>query len=359
MKLYISETIKRMRKGKGWTQEDLASMLGVTCQAVSRWENALAYPDIELLPQLSALFDIGIDKLFGVDKESEEQKLTQYKQELSEDIDANIRLTEQYLIASPRNAYFKYKLMKLYQMKGLAFAKSKLEALRKLCYAILDADTCEAWMKSAAVGIMIAVDEDSHVGEWVTLLDGNRPLSSQTSLINRYQYRGESDRYNRAIQEDIVRSLDAMFLRDFCKMDTDGQKIPSARVAGQKCILQIMDVLRKPELEVDAWIEKRAFAYLRLSAAQFGCGNIKDGYEALAVAVSLYLKYASLPTGTELKYNCASLDRISFAKSKSCKDILTEVYAYLTDPAYGWDWFNTVREEPRFVELIKPIESKL
>lgn len=46
MKLYVGENLKRLRSEKNVTQEAVAEYLGVTYQAVSRWENGLAYPDI-------------------------------------------------------------------------------------------------------------------------------------------------------------------------------------------------------------------------------------------------------------------------------------------------------------------------
>ncbi len=58
MKLNIGENIKRLRKQKDLTQEELAEILGVTCQSVSRWEKGLCYPDMELIPIISSLFDI-------------------------------------------------------------------------------------------------------------------------------------------------------------------------------------------------------------------------------------------------------------------------------------------------------------
>lgn len=358
--LYISETVKRLRKEKNMTQEELAAVLGVSCQAISRWENSLAYPDIELLPQISAFFDVDIDSLFGTDKEREAQKVQEYLKTLPSDIDACIAHTQRYLDALPRSAYLKYRLMKLYQVKGLAFAQSKLETMRKLCYGILDAEVDKAWLKSAAVAIMISVEDDSGVQDWLAVFSNTQtPMDAKAALINRYQYRKMYKKYNKAIQEDIAERLNYIFVRDFCKMDAEGGKDPASRAAGQKTVLALVDTLRDPNIEIDGWIETRAFAYLRLSAGEFGCGNMESGYQALADAVRLYIAYATLPQNTQLKYNHASLDEICFVKTKSCHEILSEVYACLTDPGYGWDWFAPVRESEKFVERIKPIKKLL
>ena len=60
---------EKLRKENGLTQEKMASSLGVTFQAVSRWENGTAYPDIELIPKLAAMFKVSIDTLLGYQAE--------------------------------------------------------------------------------------------------------------------------------------------------------------------------------------------------------------------------------------------------------------------------------------------------
>ena len=57
--------IARKRKELGMTQEQLAGALGISYQAVSKWENELSSPDISTLPLLADLFGITIDELFG------------------------------------------------------------------------------------------------------------------------------------------------------------------------------------------------------------------------------------------------------------------------------------------------------
>lgn len=63
----FGQTIAAYRKERAMTQEQLAQELGITAQAVSKWENGQSYPDIQLLPQLADLFEISLDELFGRD----------------------------------------------------------------------------------------------------------------------------------------------------------------------------------------------------------------------------------------------------------------------------------------------------
>lgn len=59
----MGQRIAELRKKRGLTQEELAEQLGVSPQAVSKWENDLACPDIMTLPKLADFFNVTIDEL--------------------------------------------------------------------------------------------------------------------------------------------------------------------------------------------------------------------------------------------------------------------------------------------------------
>ena len=61
----LGNKIAELRKEKGMTQEALANALGVSNQAVSKWEANQSCPDIQLLPQIADFFGISVDSLFG------------------------------------------------------------------------------------------------------------------------------------------------------------------------------------------------------------------------------------------------------------------------------------------------------
>lgn len=60
----IGNNIKQLRQQKNLTQEQVAEKLGVSYQAVSKWENKANTPDITLLPEIANLFGVSIDALF-------------------------------------------------------------------------------------------------------------------------------------------------------------------------------------------------------------------------------------------------------------------------------------------------------
>ncbi len=65
----LGKRISDLRKRKGFTQDQLAEEMGVSSQAVSKWENDISCPDIGLLPHLADFFGVTLDELMRGDQE--------------------------------------------------------------------------------------------------------------------------------------------------------------------------------------------------------------------------------------------------------------------------------------------------
>lgn len=79
--LNIAGNIARLRQDRKLTQAELADFLGVTKGSVSKWENGQSMPDILILPQLAAYFNVTIDELIGYEPQlSQEQIKIIYKE---------------------------------------------------------------------------------------------------------------------------------------------------------------------------------------------------------------------------------------------------------------------------------------
>lgn len=71
----IGKKLADLRKSRSYTQEKLSSIIGVSPQAISKWESDTTMPDIMLLPVIAEVFDISIDELFGIKSQAKGQML--------------------------------------------------------------------------------------------------------------------------------------------------------------------------------------------------------------------------------------------------------------------------------------------
>ena len=63
---YTGKRILELRQAKGWTQKQLAEIIGVTDKAVSKWERGINYPDLSLLEPLANVFETTVADLLGL-----------------------------------------------------------------------------------------------------------------------------------------------------------------------------------------------------------------------------------------------------------------------------------------------------
>jgi len=75
MHIRFGETIRRLRREKGLTQEALAARLNVSFQTISKWERDESWPDLSMLPVLAGFFDVRTDDLLGLDQAENERRI--------------------------------------------------------------------------------------------------------------------------------------------------------------------------------------------------------------------------------------------------------------------------------------------
>ena len=117
MNVKIGEKIKALRKRDDITQERLSEVLGVTGQAVSKWESGSSYPDIEYITPLANIFNVTIDYLFDYDIAEKRQKIQEYLTQYGKcnlnnpfDCDVPINLMRQALAEFPADEMLLLKL---------------------------------------------------------------------------------------------------------------------------------------------------------------------------------------------------------------------------------------------------------
>ena len=82
MDIMLAENIRRLRKERSLTQEQLAEVLGVTTGAVYKWEARLSMPELNLIMELADFFDTSVDVLLGYEMSADETALMDGSHEL-------------------------------------------------------------------------------------------------------------------------------------------------------------------------------------------------------------------------------------------------------------------------------------
>ena len=86
----IGDIIRKYRKNKGMTQEEMAACLGVTTPAVNKWEKGNTLPDITLLVPIARLLGIATDELLSFKIELADEEINQYLSNVQKDLENKI-----------------------------------------------------------------------------------------------------------------------------------------------------------------------------------------------------------------------------------------------------------------------------
>lgn len=160
MKLTIGENIRNFRKKNDLTQETLADRLGVTYQSISRWENGITYPDLELIPAIAEVLAVTVDELLGMPQIEKEKRAVQTFDELrreciKQDYDAD-KIVELLLSATYEEIILTATLHGVRGARGTAERSETLQYFPRYAYLqklTLNATPCfrtqsKQWRKS-------------------------------------------------------------------------------------------------------------------------------------------------------------------------------------------------------------------
>ncbi len=116
MEIIMKDTLRKLRREKGITQEQLANHLNITQQSVGKWERGEGMPDISLLPEIALYFGVTIDDLLGVGEARIKERIEAYQQESHDlwnkgDVATNIALWEKAYTEFPSNDQVMHHLM--------------------------------------------------------------------------------------------------------------------------------------------------------------------------------------------------------------------------------------------------------
>jgi len=161
--------IRELRKKKGITQEQLASALNISPQAVSKWEMSAGYPDVSLIPIIAGYFEVSLDVLFDYDASQIKQKVEDILDEAGRYFWNNFEKAEEIYLRGiesyPGVLKLKDKLLTLYECHMRNFGSMEL----------------------ADKAIALAEKILSETDDWFIVTNTKDSLASIYKMCNRYE----------------------------------------------------------------------------------------------------------------------------------------------------------------------------
>ena len=358
MKLYIDETLKKLRQKNDVTQDTLAEYLGVTYQAVSRWENGLAYPDIELLPDIARFFEVSLEELMGIEsnKEKIDNTIMESWKLLSNgkrtDALAKLReLEKEY----PNDWRIKRNICDIMVYDREPPFDDVLPELRRYALAAKEEAKNFDTMKSIARTMLLAVPKEE-VDEWLPYVINSMWISDHQALYDRYILWKEYEKASEHRSKTLIEYIEFLTHTRNISGNADGNIAPSH--LGLQLIETLVGTPRREgeKIENSILLERRIELNTWLAFGYAGSGDTERGIAELAKAVDFCILY------------CDALKSDYFTSENPLlcpqKNDVENKYRYINwviycmTASHGCEWFDPIRDDPRFSEQLHRLREK-
>ena len=359
----IARTISKKRREKGITQEELAKHLGVSVAAVSKWETQQSYPDIVLLPQLAAFFNISIDELIAYQPQMEKEDIEKLHMRLYDDfskkpfhevIEECREIVKKYFSCFPLLLQMGNLLMGASALTENSQEATDLLTEAKALFVKVKTESEDAplvrtalFMEASCAISLIAPEEA--IGLLEQSIFPNLP--QEMLLASAYEMAGKGEGAKRVLQEGIYQNI----------LSTVGMLSTYALLVSEDAE-KFDNVARRMQGFVDLFhIEKHQpfliiSFYITAAQVYMTCERIEEALEMLEqyakLATSGFSVTQKADTFFDLVEDFAGNDGVgdSIAPHKVVKESL--INAVKDNPT-----FEVLHDKPRFQNVIKKLES--
>lgn len=397
MKLNIGENIRSCRRKMNLTQEQLADKLGVSFQSVSRWENDLTYPDMELIPALTGIFGISADELLGVPEAKKEQaaeELLKELTELSEREDASPKRMIEIIREIRRDHLNGFTIFHLRYSMNINVTRRFPELLPEIRLTMeqaMERSDLDVADRNIIIQLMTIIEDDEHIEKFLDRYASEEDQSKTALLNTRYFRRGEWDKFEPIRQQRLLQYIDHI-------IGWDGQwyNFGRPRDVGSNMLLSELHINFLHNLcghtpdekhpisgngELDFWVRDRVFIGLKAAARTVGAGDPEKAFVILEDVISLLEKAMEITKPVELRCSSPFLADITFTAQEYWNNrsfnyfsedrqerfiyIWNVVVCCCLSPSniletikveQGFAWFNHIREDERFKKYLERIE---
>ncbi len=377
MTMTMGQIIKNLRKGRGFTQEELAERLGVTYQAISKWENDSGMPDISQIVPLATIFDVSTDFLFGIDRTSETEealKIVSTANSIQEygKLDTYLKsydILMEGLKRYPNNYLITFNCMNLgvslsLPENGWIYAKERAEAIihetvRQANFIITNSKNISdiLWARQNLVFLYSA----NKKYDLATTEARNFPVRTDLTLYSTMaiinEHMGNHEREATYLCSDIDYSLQA-FENNIARLGkayyNNGNYTDAIEV--YESFFEVMNVIFKNECPPPYHDFDSGDCYLLLAQAYLAIGESNKAMDSVERSIMYYISLLKKETNDENCYPivvCSPIVKKREFKQKIRKDIIKKrLQNKLSDKC-----IEELNQDTRFIELLDIVNS--
>ncbi len=393
MNLEFGKNLKKLRRERDMTQDELAQALNLSVQAISRYETGAAYPDIEMLPVMAGYFGTTVDALLGVSKDMREKRMDEYLNQLRLLTDCRDRLA---LLRQQRAEFPDAWDVVSDMMNEMTYLPDCMDEMRQIAEDAMRHCDEPIWRENIMLFYLKSEPDDVRALAFIDKWSSRYDVRKTANLRYRYMCRGETDKLRRISQKLLRDNLISSLL-------TLTERSSTAENAVENC-RQVLGFIAGLSGNCDSalpdmWTDTKLRCMLRLSNNLFACGNAEEGFSVLETAVKLLENFFALPNRTVLTYGTPKFDCLSAKTDKEVYHRITEFTGMIAESMMmnlvyetpvgnvdtagntvrdmegferemvfsrhtydllrnaSWDGFTRVKDDPRYIALLDRVKA--
>ena len=362
MKIQIADNIKRFRIARGITQNDLAVLLSVSPQAVSRWENGQAYPDIESLPEIAKYLEVSVDNLMGIGARSNKRLEKELHERLraktdddSEMAENELRILEIYEeLAADKKVYLMGYFRRLMQNKngkgaGIQVSEERVAEARLMIRESMRRSNMKD--RVDLLGVVALCEDEDKLELWADeyqISDHYRANIWDELLL--YRYSKVPEKLNVQNQKILYKNLtDALHFID------EGMPYGKRDVCNdQHRYRAALDMIAVYSTRIDdIFLIPRIIMEARYAESLLKSRLNEESLEMFAAVRDHLIVLRDLPDDRTLCGSVPMLDKVTREVSLSDK----HVECIMRLGWYGESRYDVIREDRRFAEFLEAKKS--
>ncbi len=393
MNLEFGRNLKKLRRERDMTQDELAQALNLSVQAISRYETGTAYPDIEMLPVMAGFFGTTVDALLGVSRDMREKRMDEYMNQLRLLTDRRDRLA---LLRRQRAEFPDAWDVVSDMMNEMTYLTDCTDEMRQIAEDAMRHCDEPIWRENIMLFYLKSEPDEERALAFIDKWSSRYDVRKTANLRYRYMCRNETDKLRRISQkllrDDLISSLLTLTKRSGTAENA---------IANCRQVLEFIAGLSgncAPALP-DMWTDAKLRCMLSLSNNLFTCGNAEEGFGVLETAVCLLENLFALPDGTVLTYGTPKFDCLSAKTDKEVYHRITEFTGMIAESMMmnlvyetpvgnadtagntvrdmegferdmvfarhtydllrnaSWDGFTRVKDDPRYIALLDRVKA--